>query len=77
MLSHPATLLLQPPDPFPDLLDTGVSPRPRESLGESGEPLLEAPAEALDNAPFLVSPLLGTAVETHFPPVVGDLLVQL
>ena len=58
VLSHAATLLLQPPDPLPNLLDAFVSPRPAQPLGESGEPFLKAPAEALQDALLLLSPLL-------------------
>ena len=39
--------------------------------------LVKAPAEVLDDALLLLSPLLRAAVETHFPPVIRDLLVGL
>ena len=41
-----------------------VSPRAPRRV----EPLLEAPAETLDNTPFLVSPLLGTVSRDALPP---------
>ena len=66
-----------PPDAFPDPVGPFPGAGLGKPLGESGEGLLEAPGEALDDGALLGRALLGEAVKACLPTVVGHDLAEM
>ena len=70
-------LCFQSPDALPDLAEALVGFGARQPVVELGQGRLEAGGETLDDAAFLLGPLLRVAVQAHLVGVGGDDLVQM
>ena len=66
----------QPSDALPDLVEALVRAGTRQPVVEFRQGGLEAGGETLDDAPLLLGPLLGVAVQAHFVGVGRDHLVH-
>ena len=77
VLGDPAAVGLEPADALPDFVDPFLGAGSRESFGELGQCVLEAPGESLGDAAFFRGALLGEAVQAHLLGVFGEHLVQM
>ena len=69
-------LRLQPPDALPHLVEPLVGAGPRQPFVELGQGRLEAGGETLDDAPLLLGPFFGVAVQADLVGVGRDHLLQ-
>ena len=67
---------LQSPDALPDLVEALVRAGARQPVVELRQGGLEAGGETLDDAPLLLGPLLGVALQAHFVGIGRDHLVH-